>query len=257
MRNYLKIFTLFCLVSFVFAGCKDDVFRIDLTKSSKAEVKRSMEMNTSITISMPDKDGEMKENTVKTENKLDIVAESVEKLKDPSTPGVFISSEKLTSSVYTITQKHKGKAEKSVKMEYNDGNIKVLEKNIPEKEPEGQPSFVDVSKQTFQRMAPSSNVEAEITISDRGDVLNVSADMATEMGLAQVMQTYSGANGIIFPEKAVKVGDKWTEKKNATSFAGFKVTGNPIDFEINFIREKDESLNGKNVAVFFVEYQHR
>lgn len=256
MKNFLRVFIFFFIVNILMTGCKDDVFRIDITRpSSITDVKRSIEMKTSMTFFMPDAQGEIKENKVNTVNKFDFRGESVDKLKDPATPGIYISTEQLKSASYSIAQKRNEEKEKSVTMEYKDGKISVLKKSVPEGEPDGPYGFVNASKQTFETLVGSSNMKAEVTINDRGDILNVSADMSTQMGIAQTMQTYSGANGIIFPEKAVKVGDTWVEKKTAISFSGFKVTGNPVEFEIKFKREKDEKFKGKDVAVFLVDYQ--
>ena len=255
MKIYSKVAVLFIVSSVIIAGCGGEVFRIDLTKSSEVEVKRSMVMKTLIKISTSDENGEIKENTVRTENKLDIVTESAETLKDPSKPGVFQSTETLQSVVYSIAQKQKDQVEKFVAMEYKDGKIKVLDKRIPEEEPGNQPGFEEMSRQALRTMAASSDMAAEITISDRGEILNVASDEATKKGMAESMETFAGSKGIVFPEKAVKVGDIWIEKKKVSDFAGFVVMGDPIDLELKFSREKDETLNGRKVAVFLVDYR--
>ena len=254
LRNSLKISIVFSFI-WIVAGCSGEVFRIDLTRSSKAEVKRSMVMKTLVKVTMPDENGEMKENVIRTENKLDIETESSEQLKDPSKPGVFQSTETLQSVVYSISQKQKDQLEKSVVMEYRDGNVKVLDKKIPEEETGNQPGFEELSRQALMAMVESSDMAADITVSDRGEIIDVASDGATEKGVAESMETFSGANGIVFPERAIKVGDTWVEKKKVSDFAGFMVTGDPIDFELKFSREEDETLNGKKVAVFSVDYQ--
>ncbi len=253
MRNSLKISVVFSFI-WIVAGCGGDVFRLDLTRSSESEIKRSMAMKTLIKISMPYENGKMQENEIKTQNKLDIVIDSSEKLKDPAKPGVFQSTETLRSAVFTISQQQKDQAEKSITMEYKEGKIKVFNKKIPEEEPENKPGFEESSKQAFGTMVKSSGMNAEITVSDRGEILKISSDEGTEKGMAESMENFSGSKGIIFPEKSVKVGDTWLEKKEVSEVAGFKVKGDPIAFELKFAREKDETLNGRKVAVFSIDY---
>lgn len=255
MRKYSKIAVVLVVLGLISVSCSEkEVFRVDISKSFKAEVQRSMALKTVIKISAPDKNGEMQENEIITENNLNIVAESSEELKDSSKPGVYNSKEKLVSAVFFISQEQKGESGKSVKMEYRNGEIKILEKNVPEKMPMKRPTFEESSRHALKTMVDSSGMVAEIKIGDRGEILDMSGDGATEKGFKESMQNYSGAKGIVFPEKAVKVGDTWVEKKKVSDVAGFQIDGDPIDLELKFSREKDETINGKKLAVFKVDY---
>jgi len=246
IRSVITVVT--TVLTLFLVGCKDDdVFRMDLTKSLKAEVKRNMEMTATLKMNVAVDANEMKLTTIKSSNSLSIVADSVEKIKDKKSPGVFSSSETLRSAEFKITQKQTD-SELSASLKLENGEVKILGE-AKEKKSDGQNAFEEAAKKTLEKMATSSGVETEVTVDARGKITNISSS-APSSGSAEPFHLDSGFKDIIFPEKAVKVGDTWSEKKDMTSLGGFRINDSPIEYKIKYSREKDEVLNGKKVAVF-------
>lgn len=249
MRVYSKIAVIFVVFSLLFLSCGEEVFRFDTSRSKKAVVERTMDMKVNVTINMPVSETEMGNATIETVNSLQSSSETQLNLKDPKNPGVFVTSEKIISAKYHISQQRDDDDKSFITMNYENGKIEVLDK-----EGDSEGKFEASAKQSMSSMVAQSNLDALMEIDQHGKIVGIVADDAVKNGIEISLQRTSGMFGVIFPKKGVKVGESWIDKKEVTDIEGLDLSSNPIELIITTVREKDETLNGKKVAVFKSSY---
>lgn len=250
MRNYSKIILVLVVLGLFFVSCtKKEVFRFDVSKTRKAIVKRDVIMNVSVTVNIPVAETEMSQAKVETVNKLRSNAETILEIKDPEKPGIFESSEKITSAKYHISQRRDEGDVLSITMSYKNGKVSVVDKKDDD-----QGRFEASARQAFTAMVKESDKEALINIGERGEIRNIVADASLKKSLELNFEKSSGFFGVTFPKFAVKEGDLWQEKKILADIEGVDVSKNPVEFVISSLRLKDSKLNGQDVAVFQSSY---
>lgn len=251
MRRYTKVVVVLVVFCLICASCsKKEVFRIDVSKTRKTVVERQMDMNVSVTVNMPVGETEMGSAKIVTVNKLKSIAENLLDLKDSQKPGFFESSEKILSADYHISQRRDESDEMSITMSHQNGKITVVDKKDDE-----QGRFEASARQAMSAMVRQSDLNALMEVGSQGEIKNIIAGDSVKKGLELSFQKTAGIFGVVFPEKAVRVGDSWQEKRMMSDIEGVDISKNPIELTITSKREEDEKLNGKDMAVFTGSYK--
>ena len=106
--------------------------------------------------------------------------------------------------------------------------------------------------QEFKKGLTPLYLTGQVELDSRGNVRKFSGDPPfvehwTEASAAQV-----GFWGVVFPDRAIPVGESWKETLRLKKMGQVKLEGEGMDCTVTFTRQPDRVVRGKQLAVFQV-----